>query len=368
MRQSDVRGEAEKMKRILATGAGGPATTSFIRSLRDADDCYIIGTDHGRYNLFRSEANKTYLCPAATSPEYIPFILHIIEKEQIEFMHTQPEIETFVIGKHREQISSIGCKLFMPKQETIELLRDKMHSYESWRNAGIKVPESIIINNVIDLHDAYMKFKEVWIRETVGAAGKGSLSRPSMEMAIIQIDDRNGWGKTMAAEHLTKDTITWQSIWENGRLVVGQGRRRLYWAFGNRAQSGVTGLTGTGVTVSDPELDALAIRCILAADEYPHGIFSVDFTFDWDGVPNPTEINIGKFFTTHHFITRAGCNMPEILVQLAFGEYEGEYDIRNPCEEGLYWVRGIDTLPKLVSSGDIAKVEKEYLEILEEIR
>ena len=59
----------------------------------------------------------------------------------------------------------------------------------------------------------------------------------------------------MAAEHLGRETVTWQSIWHDGRLVVAQGRRRHSWAFGNRAQSGVTGLTGVGETVGDPALD-----------------------------------------------------------------------------------------------------------------
>ncbi len=90
------------MKRILVTGAGGPATNSFVRSLRDADapemqewgvkSYHIIGIDAGKYNVFRSEAHKTYLCPKATDEAYIPFINMIIERERIDFIHSQPEI------------------------------------------------------------------------------------------------------------------------------------------------------------------------------------------------------------------------------------------------------------------------------------
>jgi len=362
------------MKRILATAAGGPSTLSFTRSLRDADPegskYYIVGTDCDRYNVHRAETevDRTYLCPRATDSNYIPFIKHLIKRERIDFLHTQPEIEAFIIGQHRDEILAMGCRLFMPRQETIELLRDKARSAVVWRRAGIKVPRSIMIRDKDDLKHAFMKFGlDIWIRETVGAGGKGSLSRPTYEMALAHINARDIWGRTMAAEHLTHDTVTWQSIWHNGRLVVAQGRRRLYWAFANRAQSGVTGLTGTGVTISDPELDKLAIRCIITVDSKPHGIFSVDFTYDEDGVPNPTEINIAKFFTTHHFITRTGCNMPEILVQLAFGVYDGPYDMRNPCEPDMYWIRGIDVLPVLLHEGEIKAKEDEYRQILREV-
>ena len=354
------------MKRILVTGAGGPATNSFVRSLRDAEEnYYIVGVDAGKYNVFRSEAHKTYLCPKATDEMYLPFVAHIIDKHKIDFIHSQPEIELYTLSLNRHWLN---CKHFMPKHETVEVCRDKIQSYLRWRVAGITIPGSVLIRDESDLFTAFISWgNDIWIRETIGAAGKGSLSRPTFKMALAHINSRNGWGKTMAAEHLTDKTITWQSIWNDGQLVVAQGRKRLYWEFANRAQSGVTGLTGTGVTVNDPELDELAVKCIHAVDEEPHGIFSVDFTFDWDGVPNPTEINIGKFFTTHHFLTRTGCNMPDIFVKLAFDEYEGKCEILNPCKEEMYWIRGIDTLPKLVSRADVDMVQAEYARNLKSV-
>ena len=256
----------------------------------------------------------------------------------------------------------------MPKQKTIEFLRDKNNSYKIWKKAGITVPENITINDHNDLNRAFNKFgSEIWIRETIGAAGKGSLSRPNYEQALAHIESRNMWGHTVAAQHLgdSQNTITWQSIWHDGNLVVAQGRKRLYWAFANRAQSGVTGLTGTGLTINNSKLDELAILCIKAADSKPHGIFSVDFTYDKNDYPNPTEINIAKFFTTHHFITKTGCNMPEILVQLAFGEYKGPYNVINPCKPDMYWIRGIDVLPVLLHKREIRAKENEYKRMLD---
>ncbi len=345
---------------------------SFTRSLMDADpngdEYFIVGTDCDKYNIHRAAVHKTYLCPKATQNTYIPFIKNIIKEENIDFLHSQPEIEAFMIGKDRHEIIATGCKLFMPPQETINLLRDKGESVKLWKQAGIKVPETIEIHNENDLKRAFAKFgQEIWLRETIGAAGRGSLSKPTYEMALAHINARKIWGKTIVSEHLTTDTITWQSIWHNGKLVVAQARKRLYWAFGNRAQSGVTGLTGTGVTVRDPELDKLAIRCISVSGQKPHGIFSVDFTYDKDGIPNPTEINIAKFFTTHHFITKTGCNMPQILVQLAFDEYKGAYNVLNPCKPNMYWIRGIDVLPVLMHESEIQAKEIEYHQILEKL-
>ncbi|WP_415908455.1 carboxylate--amine ligase [Oleiharenicola sp. Vm1] len=353
------------MKTILATASGGPSTLSFTRSLRDADPSRtkyrLIGTDCDPFNIHRSEVDAFFICPKATDPGYIPFLVDLIRREKVDFLHSQPEIEAFTIGKYRAEIAATGCRLFMPAQATIELLRDKWSSYQIWQNAGIKVPENIFLNEPADLRRAFDRFgADIWIRETVGAAGKGSLSRPTYETALDHLNATKAWGHAVAAEHLSKETVTWQSIWHDGKLVVAQGRRRLNWAFGNRAQSGVTGLTGVGETIGDPQLDELAVRCIRAADPTPNGIFSVDFTYDLRGVPNPTEINIAKFFTTHHFITRAGCNMPEILVALAFGEYRGPYGVCNPCESGLLWIRGIDIEPVMIRRADFEAARAEF--------
>lgn len=361
------------MIKVLITACGGPSSLSFSRSLRDADPneekYFLIGTDSDKYNIHRAECNKTFLCPKASDPEYISFIIEIIRRESIDVLHSQPEIEAYIIGKNRDRILATGCKLFMPEQAIIELLRDKGKSYHLWKNAGIKVPENIELHSEIDLKKAFDQFgKDIWIRETVGAAGKGALSRPTYETALHQLNTNNSWGHAVAAEHLTSRTVTWQSIWYKGELVVAQGRERLYWAFGNRAQSGVTGLTGTGVTISDKTVDELSKKCVLAATKKPHGIYSVDFTYDQQGVPNPTEINIAKFFTTHHFITMAGCNMPDIFIKLALGIYTGSMGIINPCKNDMYWIRGIDVLPILLSKKDIDEKVYEYNKLLKNIK
>lgn len=357
------------MRTVLITGCGGAASINYTRSLKESGCWYrLVGVDIDKYRIHRHECDISYLCPKANDPKYIPYLKEIIKKENIDFIHTQPEIEVYTIGKNRDEILQTGCKLFFPAQKTIDLLRDKSKSYEVWKKAGIKVPENISINNEDDLILAFEKFgKDIWIRETIGAAGKGSMSRPSFGFAREYINSKGSWGRVVAAQHLSDRTTTWQSLWHDGKLVVAQERKRMYWEMANRTQSGVTGLTGTGKTNDDPKVSDLAIKCIKAADSCPNGIFSVDFTYDYFGVPNPTEINIGKFFTTHNFVSRAGCNMPQIMIELCFGEYEGKYGIINPCPTGLYWVRGMDVAPKLINGELIKDKENEYNRIIEKL-
>ncbi|NGX28407.1 MAG: hypothetical protein K940chlam1_00586 [Candidatus Anoxychlamydiales bacterium] len=359
------------MRNILITGCGGAPSINFVRSLKDAKskDIRLFGIDSNKYTIHRHECDEAFLCPDSDSNDYIPFIRHFIKNKKIQFLHTQPEKEVYLIGKNREEIRKLGCELFFPKQETIEILRDKYKSYLLWKEANIQVPQNFLIETEKDLKKSFEIFENnIWIRETIGAAGKGSLKKPSYELAKAWINYRNGWGHTVAAKCLSDNTTTWQSIWKNGKLVVGQARDRLYWEMSNRVQSGVTGITGTGKISSKENIAQLAIQCIKVIDPKPNGIFSVDFTYDVNDIPNPTEINIGKFFTTHYFITKAGLNMPEILLQLCFDEYLGDYNVINPITEEKFWIRGMDVEPVMISKDELEKKSQELSHILQNIK
>lgn len=149
---------------------------------------------------------------------------------------------------------------------------------------------------------------------------------------------------------LTSKTVTWLSVWYEGELIVAQTRARAGWTHGNRAISGVTGVTKVGQTISDQNVDKVALQAIKAVSNKPHGIFGVDMAYDQEGFPNPTEINISRFFTTVRFFTEAGVNFPEIFKRLALGEeLKSPKRIINPIDDGLMWVRGMDTEPMLIN-------------------
>ena len=344
------------MKRILVTGAGGAPATNFVRSLRlDKSDSYhIVGVDADKYYLQRAETDEKFLAPVCSDPLYIPFLNSIIEETKCELLFAQPDVEIAYLSEHRDDMK---CAVFLPAKETVRICQDKYLSFACWKKAGLTVPETMMIANEDDLKQALKELGPViWIRATEGAFGKGSLPTNDFVQAKAWLDFQKGWGTYSAAQCLRPDSVTWQSIWNNGELVVAQGRKRLYWEFANRSPSGITGITGTGVTVSDSVLDDLAVKAIHAIDEHPHGIFSVDMTYDNAGKPNPTEINIGRFFTTHLFFSAAGLNMPAMYVKLALGEQlEALPQKINPLPEGLAWVRGMDREPVLTTIDAIQK-------------
>ena len=349
------------MARIQIGGAGGAPSNNFIRSLRESERRdYLIGMSCVASDLFLANTDEKFIVPAATDDAYPSAIIRLLKKTGPDFLHVQHDFEVQAISRIRDQVKSVGVALFLPDPGTIENCVDKQKTYEIWKKAGIKVPETLLLRFPEDLKQAFEKLgPRVWIRMTKGAAGAGALPTDDIRFAKIWIDHFRGWGEFTAAEYLTTQSITWLSIWFEGQLVVAQTRRRKKWSFGNRTLSGVTGITEVGETCSDFLVDRVAQDAILAVDAKPHGIFGVDMTYDRLGQPNPTEINIGRFFTTHYFFTKAGLNFPEIYVNIVLEKKFPKLERKiNPLPNGLVWIRGMDVEPIMTNVDALEKMEK----------
>ena len=347
--------------RVLVTGAGGAPATNYVRSLRLAPEpFYLVGVDCSAYHLPLAETDEAHLVPPADDPDYIQVLNEIARETGAELIFAQPDVEVGVLSARRDELAA---PMFLPARETIERCLDKFSSYSAWRDAGIKVPPTRAIDGPADLEAALGLFGEAWLRPTTGSAGNGSYHTSDLRHAKMWLDSHDGWGSYTAAAYLGPESVTWQSIWLDGELVVAQGRKRLKWELADRSPTGVTGVTGVGMTVSDPLIDSVALAAVRAVDARPHGIFSVDMTNDAEGVPNPTEINIGRFFTTSLFVAEAGLNMPHIFTRLALGEEPPPIERKiNPLPPGLLWVRGMDREPRLVLPGRLESAAAELTE------
>ncbi len=347
------------MKKILIAGAGGAPSEGVINSLLRNNKERIIGMGSEPTDLVLSNAAEKFYIPYANAPEYEDFLLTLIENEQPDLIHFQNDLEIFYASKFVDKIEAKGTKTFMPSHEVIDTCVHKYKSYLKFKAANIVVPENLMINNEADLKRAFAELGDetgtIWLRSSdIGGGGKGSLPTNNYDFAKLWIDRYDGWGTFVAAEMLTPDTVTWLSIWHEGELVVAQTRIRKGWTHGNRSVSGVTGVTKVGQTYSDQHVDEIALKSILAVTDKPHGIFGVDMAYDKNGIPNPTEINISRFFTTVLFFTEAGLNMPEIFKNIAlYNEFPNLPTKINPLPNGLNWLRGMDTQPRMMTDDEI---------------
>ncbi|MFZ5874878.1 MAG: carboxylate--amine ligase [Nitrospirota bacterium] len=349
------------MARIYIAGAGGAPSNNFIRSIREGcPGDYLIGATCVPADIFLADVDERHIVPPATDPRYKSRLLEILRGARPDFLHAQHDYEVRAVSRIRDEIHRLGVKTFLPRPETVEDCVDKGRSYTIWKQKGLPVPDTMLIGTPRDLTAAFDALgPQVWLRATEGGGGKGALPTDNPEFARLWIDRFNGWGHFTAARCLTAQSITWLSLWHEGELLVAQTRRRRSWNFGDRTLSGVTGITGVGETCSIPEVDEIALAAINAIDTAPHGIFGVDMTYDHAGVPNPTEINIGRFFTTHYFFTKAGLNMPKMVRDLVIeGKRPAVAKKINPLPNGLVWIRGMDVEPVLTTTAELEKLEQ----------
>jgi len=348
------------MAKILIAGAGGAPSEGVISSLLKNKDNTVIGMGSEITDLVLSSAERKYYIPYADTSEYKEHLLKILDKEKPDLIHFQNDLEIYHASLIRNEIANTGTKVFMPAHSVIDTCVHKYKSYLAFASAGVPVPKNIVINNEDDLKNAFSELGDedgkIWLRaSSIGGGGKGAIPTNNLQLASAWISHYDGWGDFIAAEMLTPNTVAWLSIWYEGELITAQTRERKGWTHGNRAISGVTGVTKVGVTHSSDIVNEVAIASVKAVSDKPHGIFGVDMAYDKDGIPNPTEINISRFFTTVRFFTEAGLNFPEIFKNLALYGRKPELENKiNPLTNGQLWLRGMDREPMLSTEKNLA--------------
>ena len=118
----------------------------------------------------------------------------------------------------------------------------------------------------------------------------------------------------------------------------------------------MSGITGAQSTVRDEVLRETAITVIRAMGPEPHGLVAVDFTYDNQGRPNPTEVQATRFYSSVLFLTEAGLNLPDIYADLGLTEHPPSLKCRmDPLPDGHVWLKALDCIPRLTTWDDIRR-------------
>lgn len=349
------------MKRIVVTGAGGPAGINFIMSLRIAPEkLSIVGTEANQYFIHLSPADKKYLVPKAKDSGYIDRLNEIIRKENADFLHAQPDVEVEVVSENREKLEA---NTFLPSKSAVKTCQDKLKSAEVWMKKGVPVAKTVEIQTESDIDRAFEELgSPLWIRARHGAGGVGSTPAHNKETALAWIKywrARNAGWAFIAQETLPGRNVAFHSIWKDGELVTSMARERIEYIYPHLAPSGITGTPAVQRTIHDEKVNKIATEAVLAIDSSFTGLACVDLKENRDGVPCATEINAARMFTTSFFFSYASkilrkdhyANFPYLCVKLACNENIPEMSKYNILPEGVFWIRHIDAPAKLVKDG-----------------
>jgi carbamoyl-phosphate synthase large subunit len=351
------------IKRVLCTGAGGPAGINFVKSLVVASEkLYIVGTEASEYYLHTMPTDAKYLVPRANDSSYIDRLNEIICKEKIDFLHAQPDVEVEVVSEYREKLEA---PTFLPSKQAVKACQDKLASANAWKSKGIPVAKTVVIKQESDIDRAFAELgSPIWIRATRGAGGRGSTPASNREVAVAWI---NYWRarevdwEFIAQEMLPGRNIAFHSLWYNGELVTSMARERLEYIYSYLAPSGIMGTPAVQKTVHENTVNKISTDAVLAIDPNFTGIASVDLKENIEGAPCVTEINPGRMFTTSFFFSYASkvffndyrINIPYLYTKLAYKEELPKLEKYNPLPSDVYWIRHMDTPGRLVKDNKV---------------
>src|SRR3989304_3839645 len=160
------------MKKILCTGAGGPAGINFVQSLHAAPErMMVVGTEANEFYLHLVPLEKRYSVPRADDPSYVDRLNEIIRLEKIDFLHAQPDVEVEVVSDNRERINA---EVFLPSKTAVRACQDKLASAKIWKQKNVPVARTIELRNEQDVDKAFGEFgSPIWVRAGEGAGGRG---------------------------------------------------------------------------------------------------------------------------------------------------------------------------------------------------
>ncbi len=351
------------MKRILCTGAGGPAGINFTQSLRvSGEKMFLVGTDSNKFFVHLALTDKIVQVPHSKAANYIDTLNDIICKEKIEFLHPQPDVEVEVVSENRERLKATT---YLPSKAAVKACQDKLESAKIWHKKGVPVARTKQVQKDEDIDEAFEEFgSPIWIRARHGAGGKGSTPADNRETAANWIRYWRARGVNwdfIAQEHLPGRNIAFHSLWKDGELVTSMARERLEYIYAYLAPSGVTGTPAVQKTVHDKTVNKAGTDAVLSIDSKFSGIASVDLKGNADGEPCVTEINPGRMFTTSFFFSYASkilrkdycANIPYLYTRLAYKETIPDMPKYDILPADVLWIRHMDAPGRLVKDDKV---------------
>jgi carbamoylphosphate synthase large subunit len=322
----------------------------------------LVGTDSNEYFMNLAITDAKYLVPRAKDPAYVDRLNEIIRRENVEFLHAQPDVEVEVVSENREKLTA---QVFLPSKATVVACQDKLESAKVWSRKNVPVARTIEVRKDKDIDKAFAEFgSPIWIRARHGAGGKGSTPADNRETAVSWIKYWKSRGvdwEFIAQEHLPGRNIAFHSLWKDGELVVSMARERLEYIYAYLAPSGITGTPAVQKTVHYDDVNRISTEAVLSIDSKFSGIASVDLKENATGTPCVTEINPGRMFTTSYFFSYAsktvrrdyGANIPYLYTRLAYKESIPDLPKYNVLPADVYWIRHMDAPARLVKDGRV---------------
>lgn len=338
---------------ILFSGIGGPTPLGLAQSVKDIWPHYkCIGVDasHWAPQLYQSPVyDKTFVIPNAQSEEYWLQMEELIKQHNIDFAFIVPETEALVWAK-RASTHALPCKVHLPHVEMAEFCFDKAKVGSFLFDKGL-TPRTVEVdtNSAMGNGSVGLDFP-YWIRIKSGAGALGALKINGPKDLTTWLNIHSTRTDFMASEFLPGRNYACKMLYNHGELVQSASAERIDYLLSAAAPSGISGMCARGRLLNRPDLvekSKIALENIANYLESDlHGMFTVDFKEDKNGIALITEINI-RHVSFNRAFALGGVNFAKSTLRLYF-EKGFKMAETNSFEEESYFIRGVDAPIRLI--------------------
>ena len=125
---------------ILSTGTRNKIVQYFVKTLNGTGK--VIATDMSNLAPAIYEADKYYIVPKMTAPEYLDVVLDICKKEEITGVLSLIDPELSLLAESRERFEAIGTTVIGSSYALCEMSLDKFQMYSWLETHGYRCAKS----------------------------------------------------------------------------------------------------------------------------------------------------------------------------------------------------------------------------------
>ena len=117
-------------------------------------------------------ADKYYIVPKMTEPDYLKSLLEICEKEQIKVVLPLQEDELLLIAKERKQFEDLGILVAVSEYQNVLLCKDKYEMYQFLNNLQIPTIKTELVDDILESGNLD---GDVFVKPRRGAGSVGAM-------------------------------------------------------------------------------------------------------------------------------------------------------------------------------------------------
>lgn len=312
---------------VLITGCSkhSKAMIDTLRKNYNNESVRAVGVDCNKYNLLKTTVDASYIVPRSDDDAYIPMLLDICKKENVDIVLPFITRELDIMAKNKHVFEKNGIKVSVASHECLNVVNNKMKLYDMFY---YYMPWQAVVRNqrsveaVLDRH----KGEKVCCKITDGCGGKGFAildERLSHNLYML-----NSYG---IDRYIDKHTLMKcvQSA-DNGEIMLSRyidGKDYSLCVLADNGKithaAGILGHVMSYGSIMNGEIymnqDALDIARDVALETKLDGNACFDYRIDGNGNVYLLEVN-PRLSASLPFIGKAGLNLPYLRCRQLLGD------------------------------------------------